>query len=622
MQPAILETLKRGFALQRSGSTAAAEAAYRDVLASDPDNVHALNLLGVLCVNSDRAEEAAALIGRALRLVPDDPEAHLNLGLALKDLNRPARAAEAFRTAARLAPDKALASAYLAGALYELGEFEAAAAAARRALALAPDLPPALVNLARSLAQCNRLEEAEAAARRALRSTPDAAAPLTALGDILIRACRYDEAVAVFRRAQAAPAATIEALLGEASAHEARGEPKDAAAALQQAITQWPQDGRGYFALGVLAEQSGDIEGARSALTEAARRDPRDAAAHYQLAQLPGGRVSEADREGLETLFADPESTREQKRFSAFAVARALEQAGGWEAALDWFARGHAIISSGRAYDDAAMADFYGRIISADAGLARAPPPPSGTPTPVLIVGMPRSGTSLTEQILASHPDVAATGESSFLQDAVSAAQRRTGCAYPAGLNALAPDVLAEIGEAYCDRLARHAGGARFITDKTPMNFQYLGFARAILPDVRIVHCVRDPVDTCLSIFRLPFDRDQTYAHSLESLATFHGRYRALMARWRTILGERMIDVRYEDLVGDLETQARRLLDHLGLPFDARVLAFHETERVVRTPSANQVRRPIYRDSLEAWRRYGPRAAALAERLRADEATG
>ncbi len=193
-----------------------------------------------------------------------------------------------------------------------------------------------------------------------------------------------------------------------------------------------------------------------------------------------------------------------------------------------------------------------------------------------------------------------------------------TGRPYPEFIPHLTDRQIADLGATYRKRLFAGDASARFYIDKTPMNFQYVGFAALILPEARFIHCRRNPVDNCLSIFRLPFDAHQTYAHSLSSLRDFYAHYQRLMAHWRSSLGSRILDVQYERVVAELETQARAMLAHIGASYDPAVLLFHETERVVRTPSAGQVRQPIYGDSVAYWARYGSRMEILQPLLTSD----
>ena len=221
---------------------------------------------------------------------------------------------------------------------------------------------------------------------------------------------------------------------------------------------------------------------------------------------------------------------------------------------------------------------------------------------------MPRSGTTLVEQIRA-HPMAHGAGELGRLHDLADAVD------FPSGFRALPPGKLTAMGEAYLAYVAPKAAGRRHVVDKMPSNFTRIGIIRLILPDARIIHCRRDPVDTCLSYYTKPFAGEQPFAYDQTELGRFHRAYQGLMAHWRAILPEsHFLEVDYELVVDDVEREARRLVDFLGLPSDAGVLKFHETERPVRTAAANQVRQPI-RSSSGRWRKHAAELEPLLAAL-------
>jgi hypothetical protein len=257
-------------------------------------------------------------------------------------------------------------------------------------------------------------------------------------------------------------------------------------------------------------------------------------------------------------------------------------------------------------------------------GLGAKVPADPTSPRPIFILGMPRSGTTLTEQILASHPDVHGAGE---LHDLLTIVQRPTAQAaaaasmpapgFPDNLMHATAQTLSLWGAEYRGRLRQRAPDARCITDKMPANFFALGLISAMLPEARIVHVRRNPLDTCLSNFMHLFNAGQEHTYDLAELGSYYADYARLMEHWRTVLpAGSFLEVQYEDIVADLEGQARRLIDYCGLAWDDACLDFHRNTRDVRTASLMQVRQPLYRGSVERWRRYeeflAPLRAALA----------
>jgi hypothetical protein len=240
------------------------------------------------------------------------------------------------------------------------------------------------------------------------------------------------------------------------------------------------------------------------------------------------------------------------------------------------------------------------------------------SPAPIFVMGMPRSGTTLIEQILASHPQVHGAGELKTLNDVVNEVHGPDGqtIPYPEFVPVLDAGAIAKIGARYLAEIHKLTPQAPHITDKMPSNYYFAGLIHLALPNAKIIHTMRDPVDTCISCFSKLFTAEQNHTYDLVELGRYYRRYQQLMEHWRRVLPPGCIlDVRYEDVVADLETQARRIITHCGLTWDDRCLSFHETERPVRTASATQVRQPIYKSAVGRWRVYkeflGPLLAEL-----------
>jgi hypothetical protein len=250
------------------------------------------------------------------------------------------------------------------------------------------------------------------------------------------------------------------------------------------------------------------------------------------------------------------------------------------------------------------------------------------SPVPIFVVGMPRSGTTLIEQIIASHPMVHGAGELQTFNDVVLTVRGPDGATlpYPDFVTALDPAALRQIGARYVALLrelavgrseAEKAGGAQRVTDKMPSNYYFVGLIHLALPNAKIIHSMRDPVDTCVSCFSKLFSAEQNHTYDLAELGSYYRRYDRLMGHWRRVLpAGSFLDVRYEEVVDDLENQARRIIAHCGLPWDDRCLAFHKTERPIRTASATQVRKPIYRNAVGRWRVYEDQLGPLLNALK------
>jgi hypothetical protein len=300
-----------------------------------------------------------------------------------------------------------------------------------------------------------------------------------------------------------------------------------------------------------------------------------------------------------------------------FALGRTAGKAGADAAAFGHFAAGNRLKRATLDYDGAATGDNFARAAAAfDAAFfARHQGAGDASALPIVIVGMPRSGTTLVEQILASHPEVHGAGELPELGALATALAARTGGRYPECASAADAAAWGELGADYAAALAALAPDKARVCDKLPGNFSRLGLLRAMAPNAAIIHCRRDPLDTCYSCYSQLFAEGQPFAYEQTELGLYYREYEALMAHWHAVLPGRILEVRYEDVVGDLEGQARRLLEHCGLEWDPRCLEFHTTRRTVRTASLVQVRQPIYSSSIGRWRRHEKELAPLIEAL-------
>jgi tetratricopeptide (TPR) repeat protein len=617
MTDAAHSQLLRAYELQTQGRLHEAERGYRQVLAADGENVHALNLLGIICLHSGRAQDAASLIERALAIDASDADPHANLGLALRALGRLDDAAKAIQRSVQIDPHNPVTLNNLGNVLAELQRNDEAVASFRAALRLDDRYVDALINLSAALLSKDQTDGALAAAARAVELAPQNAASHVALGEALLKLTRHEAASECFQKALVWDTTGADARIGLSAAVKELGDEVRAEALLREVISAHPGHALAFNSLGVLLEQRGDATAAAAAFRSAIAANPRFANAYYQLAQLKGSRLTADEVTAVQALYHEPGLHDDLRAPLAFALACVYERAGDFETSFRCLAEAQFIKARARPYDDAKVADYHQRILQAvPPGRARASSlVPAQWPQPVFVLGMPRSGTSLTEQILSSHPQVAGAGELSLMEDTINEAARIGARPFPECVPLLSGAQLNDLGRFYLDRLVRRATAERYVVDKTPMNFQYVGFIAAILPGARIVHCRREPMDNCLSIFKLPFEAAHTYAHDLQALGRYYRHYSSLMLHWAGVVGPRMITLQYEDLVADLPAQTARLTAFLGLEPDERMLEFHKTERLVKTPSASQVRQPIYRDSVQAWRRYGEALWPLAEAL-------
>jgi len=652
---------ERARALHQRGMLADAERLYEQVLARQPDHFGALHAFGLLRLRQSRFDDAVALLERATACNPTSAEATNDLAVALHSTGRLEEALAAYRAALALEPDFLPALDNLTRALLTLGRAAEAAEQYRRVVALQPASAAAHNNLGVMLGATGALDEARACYEAAVALKPDFADAHNNLGIALTGLGRFDEALASYERALAVAPGFVEALsnrgnvLSMLGRHDAGIASLDAALAIDprhaaawsnkgHALIQLKREGEAvdclHAAIAIDPRRPEDHRNLSSALQILGRADEARQAIEAALALAPR-RVELyhllVDRKrfvdpddphlaAMETLAQDIGAYAEADQANLhFALAKAYEDLGEPARAFRHLLDANALKRRAIAYDETAALGQLALIQEAytPALLGRLQGLGDPSPVPVFIVGMPRSGTTLVEQILAGHPDVHAGGELEDFPRAMLRVALPDGIkpALPEEVARLSADMLRALGSDYLAGARALAPAAPRITDKLPLNFPNVGLIHLALPNARIVHVRRDPIDTCLSCFTKNFVGDQPYAYELGELGRYYRAYATLMAHWARVLPAGvMLEVRYEAVIDDLEGEARQLVAHCGLAWDDACLAFHRAARPVRTASAGQVRQPLYRSAVGRWRAYGALLAPLLAALGVDAA--
>ena len=577
LEPGLSEAHRNlGSALIESGNAGAGIDALRRALELKPDFAAAVTQLARALAAVGRASDAIPYYERLLEHGRRADTLN-DYGTLLAGLGRFEAAARCFRDALALAPGDARACANLGHVLHCLGDHRAAIDCSRRAIALDARLPEAHLHLGNALLAINEIHAAEAAYRAGLEIAPDHA-PLHIAHAMAERAIgRVDEAAASTRRALALrpDAADAIALLGSLAID--RGRFEEAERLLKHALTVSPDLPEALIGLTAVRKMT------------AADAPWRDAAERVLARSLPVAHAISLHH----------------------ALGKYCDDVGDVEAAFEHHRRGHELARRSRPpYDRAATTARVTRTLAAFDRQALEELRRAGVASEraVFVFGMPRSGTTLAEQILASHPEVHGGGERLFWQFAADAE-----FATPPPQRAAR---IASLGRDYLASLATLPAAAVRVIDKLPSNFKNLGLIHSALPGSRFIHLERDPLDTCLSIYFQGFTAAHAYASDLGDLAHYYREYRRLMAHWRiTLPPETLLEVPYEALVEDPESWSRRMLEHIGLSWDPRCLEFHRTERPVLTASNWQVRQPISKSSIGRWRRYEHFLAPLREAL-------
>lgn len=580
------QLLAQAIALQQQDRLNEAEQLYGQILTADPRYAPALHFKGLLLHQRNQHADANRLMQQALEIMPDNTVFLDNFTRALMNQGRYQQALPHFQHLLDLNPGNAFAWYELGTAINHLDGIEDAANCWRRALAVEPRFKAASVALGGALRDMTFREGAEAVYRDALRQTPQDPELVCALAELLVEMGRADEAVALLDENQAARGERADTDYYRGVAQITLGQFKEAEKSFRQTIARAPDFYHGYVHL--------------TATTKFALADP----IYRYLENAAHGSQLEAS---------------EQQVNVHFSLGKILQDNREYDHAFEHFTAGNRACRTLRPYShtqQSKQATALKTKLDQDF-ITGMRPYGNLTELPVFIVGMPRSGTTLTEQVLARHPQVRAGGEMVLLH---SILRRQLGQTYrrelAAGLAAFDSATFSGIATALETGLRREAGDAARITDKMPSNFLLTGWLHALLPGARIIHCRRDALDTCVSCYTTLFNRGHEFSNDLEDLGHYYQLYLDMMAHWRELVpADRLLELDYESLVADPEPVIRKLLDFIGLPWHADCLDFGRTSKTVQTASVLQVRQPLYTSSVGRWKHYashlGPLRTAL-----------
>jgi tetratricopeptide (TPR) repeat protein len=590
-----------GNARHDHGDLEGAAASLRLALALKADFAEAHDSLGAALQDAGQPADAAASFRRALELRPGFAEAHGNLGNALVDLGQLQDAVYHYRRMLELRPDLAEAHNNLGNALLSLRRFEEAATSYRRALALRPDAPGAHANLGNALHALGRPQEALTHCRRALELEPDSAEAELLKGNALFDLGLLDEAAASYARALELKPGYTEAHIAAGKVLRQIGRITEAEESCRRALELAADSSEALTLLGEIQADRGRFDDAEQLFRRVIVIAPDQPEAWAGLARYRKMQPDAAWLAAAQRLLGKSVGVGQEINLR-YAIGKYFDDVQDFDNAFSSYRLANELKKrSALKYDGARLARRVDRIIALyDADWLRgARAQGNESRRPVFIVGMPRSGTTLTEQILASHPHAFGCGELRFWHTACVAyesaalrgAERRG--AIPAA------------AEKYLSLLASFSAEASRVIDKMPANFMNLGLIHAAFPHARILHMRRNPLDTGLSIYFQIFSNAHLYANDLEDIAHYFTQYSRLMVHWRATLPKgTILEVPYEKLVADPEPWIREIVQFVGLPWDPRCLRFNETERTVITASNWQVRQPISTSAAGRWRNY------------------
>lgn len=594
------------------GRLAQAQALYASLLDRDPSNPEATHFQGLIAHQMGHTQLALSLIERSLSLRPQNIHFLTNAGLIYQAAGNLKMAAASYNKLTQLAPDDAKAWHNLGRALTQLGNTEDAIAAYRRATSLSTVDSVPWVDLAVRLihrGQPDDLTEAIERSRKAISLAPNNAEGYNNLAVALGLLHRRDEAVKAAQMAIKLAPQSSQPWLNLARIHILSGDVNSAIEAYEKGAELAPDDVLFYHLLATTLTEAGKFNDAIAFFKLIYERHPEHLGAlgsfirHQKFTHVDDPLLLKA-RASVDAA----DDTDQNVPTLCFALGGILDKMEQYAAAFGYYARGNRIRSQTLQYDREAHQRYIDSIIQQyDAEtIAHLRAFSNPSKTPIMIVSMPRSGTTLTEQIIAAHPQVAGGGERPFWS------------MHKPEAGELGQLFINNTAQAYLQDLATIPGATQAYktTDKMPHNFLHVGLIHAVFPNARIIHVRRHPVDNCLSIFFQSFNEHHPYAFDLESLAHYRREYERLMLHWREVIpADRYFEFDYEDLVADQEGMSRKLIDFCGLEWDDASLNYHQNEQLVRTASVWQVRQKIYSTSVARWRHYEPYIKPLMELL-------
>ncbi|WP_148301774.1 tetratricopeptide repeat-containing sulfotransferase family protein [Sneathiella glossodoripedis] len=478
-----------------------------------------------------------------------------------------------------------------------------------------------LMTLADTAYAIGKFGEAEKACKLALAMYPKYADPLHLLGGIALQMDKYSEAALLFEKAlSVAPDAPI-TLNNYSIALKFLNRHEEALVAINKSLRLKPNYHEALNNKGSVLTVLGKMDESMPFFERAVKANPLFGKAYYNIAT--GHKFKEGDKfsklmKSAEAKLSEMSETDQMNMH--FGLGKYYEDIKDYKVGFGHYLKGNEIKRKSISYKVESAEDMMRKmetVFPENGNWQERTEVGAQSDLPIFVLGVPRSGTTLTEQILASHPEVFGAGELKLLSTAANGLAVNNSGFFPTEETVL-KKFEAEVrrrGNVFIDELRKYDSKAKHITDKMPQNFRFIGLIHMLMPNAKIIHCRRNPIDTCLSNFRILFGEKMEYTYSLQDMGRYYLAYDRLMKHWEKVLPGRFLTVQYEDVVADLEGQARRIIDHVGLEWDDRCLDFHKTKRNVHTASSTQVRQPIYNSSIGRYERYGELLKPLLDTL-------
>ena len=598
----------------RSGRLQQAKEACRRILAKQ-QHPEAILLLGMIAHEQRDLEAAVEHYRRFLDLEANHARTLYHLGLALNQLGQTDAAVLHLRQSISITDENRNAHLQLGDAYTKLGRWVEAAQAYGRALDLDPDDVATTIKLGNTLLAGQQFADAVELYERAVGMFPGNAQFSRHLGAVLHRMGRTQRSIDCFEAALRLRPDYVKARIDYALVLRQLGRTQDARLQLEEAVRASPAEVDGHLSLALTLRQEGKIDLAVERLEQLLAAKPACAAAHHHIALIePNPRLSPR----IESLLGDPDLPKDDVIQCHFALGNIADANGAFDRAFGHYETANSLHRQSVVYETEGTSRLFDRLIATYSKSFFEHKRTLGNPStlPVFIVGLPRSGTTLVEQILASHGSIHGAGEIESLAGVNHSITRKFADSKPAPecMSLIDARTVDEFSALYLAELRLRSSSAERVVDKLPGNFVRVGLIKTLFPNAYVVHCTRSPLDTCLSLY-FHYFQALTCSFDLRELGRYFVDYRRLMAHWDDAFPGEIFAVRYEDLVAEPERISRALVDHLDLDWDERCLEFHKNDRSVMSPSNLQVRRPIYSTSIGRWRRYEKHLGPLIEVL-------
>ncbi len=607
-----------GAALTRQGKAVEAVDYLQRAVDAEPDYAKGHEQLGEALIAAGRAEEGIESLRRALDLNPAFDAAQFKLGQVLLRLGREEEAQEVLEAFIQQEPHRQRLAE--AAELQRWGKYKEAEALYREILREDTQNVTAMRLLALLAAKLEHHRDAVVLLKQVMALAPDYHAARLDLGHAQIEMNDLEDAIATLEELIRLEPGNYGAHVGLANALARSSKTEAAVGAYEKAIELRPEIAGAFLGLGNVLKTLGSQAEAIAAYRKGIAIRPGFSELYWSLSNLKTFRFEDDEIVTMRSLLATDGLSDDDTVHLSFALGKAHEDASDYATAFEHYDRGNQLRRQQESYDPVHTEQIGERIraVFTSDFLAKADNLGHQDCRPIFIVGLPRSGSTLLEQILASHSMVEATHElpeGGRLIRSIDRQQKAKGARYPEALLSSPADLFTELGQRYDDETKRYRSGAPYFIDKMPNNFASLGLLAMALPNARFINAKRDPLDTCLSCYKQLFARGQAFTYDMEELGLYYLEYLCMMDHWHAVLPERVLDVQYESVVADIETQVAAILEHCGLPWDDACLDFHNTKRAIRTASSEQVRQPIYRDAVAYAERFGEALNPLREVL-------